>query len=483
MVLLFLLVDGLSYYAPNRLAAAVTMGGAAALLITAFVHIRTALMVFIVWLVLSDDISRRAPIEGDAGLVSLLTLPVAGVAMVNLLALGLVAIAVFVALARWARFPRTFPVLLPDVAVAGIVLIYLLATLLGIEAVRENPRGALNSWNLPLMTAGLYTAFRVTPWPGTSLQRLWTALLLAIAAKAFIWCVYFALGIGVPFGGTVRVGFESGRVLFVLLVAAACAAWVLREPKLPTVRILLAAFALFAGFNIFVHAGRMEWLFAGLAIVLVWFFSPARGKIRIALGVGAIGLAGFGLIASYNPAVISTLSYFASTLAFWDEELVTASRSTMVRVYEFANIRAELEESGRMAFGLGPGGTFTDRHHPFPFDLTADDYSLEERMSRQFQGAHGLLQNTLLTLGLAGTGLYLIALAALYALAVAAYRHLQLNADRAIALALTGFLPAMMYLTWSAKSNMLFGIVLGLLGVLVSRCPEEDVPESAREIR
>ena len=482
LFVLLLANEVMSYHAPPRLATAAVLGISTALVITALVHVRTALIVFVVWLVLSDDISRYTQTDLDGGLVSVLTLSIGGVALINPLALVLVALAVFAAVVRWSRTPARFSLLLPDVAVAAIVVLYLVATLMGLEWVLDNPRGALNSWNLPLMTAGLYTAFRVTPWPGRSLEIFWTAVLLAVGAKAFLWTLYFFLGIGVPFGGIVRVGFESGRVLFILLIAAACAAWVLREPEHLGARVLLAALALFAGFNVFVHAGRMEWLFAGLAIVLVWLFSPAQGKLRVALGVTAIGLAGFALIASYNPAVLSTLAYFASTLVFWDPELVTASRSTMVRVYEFANIRAELEEAGRMAIGFGPGGTFTDRHHPFPFPLTVDDFSLEERMSRQFQGAHGLLQNTLLVLGLAGTALYLIALAALYALAAAAYRHLPSNTERVIALALVGFLPAMMYLTWSAKSNMLFGILLGVLGVLVSRCStqtDEQFPRAA----
>lgn len=471
MVALFVLVDALSYYAPNRIATAAVLGTAAALLLTTLVEIRVALIAFTVWLVLSDDISRRAPTAGDPGLVSMLTLPVGGVALANLLAVGLVAIALLAAAARWARAPRPVRVLLPDAAVAGIVALYLLSTLLGWPWVEDNPRGALNAWNLPIMTAGLYAAFRVTPWPPAALRLLWQALLLAVGAKALVWTGYFALGIGVPFGGIVRVGFESGRVLLVLLVAAACAAWVLRTPASLSARLLWAGLAVFAGFQIFVHAGRMEWLFAALAIVLVWLLSPARGKVRVALGVATIGLAGFGLIASYNPGIIDTLSYFANTLKFWDEEQVTSSRSTMVRVYEFRNIRAELAEAGRTAIGLGPGGSFTDRHHPFPFDLTEDDFSLAERMSRRFQSAHGLLQNTLLTLGIAGTALYLVALGTLYAVAVGAYRRVRMREEQALVLALIGFLPAMMYLTWSAKTNMLFGILLGIIGVIVARIP------------
>jgi len=465
-VMLFLLYDYAAYFLPASIQIPLTYVYGAALLLIALVNLPLGLLVFVVSLIFADDISRMAPTSGATDVHSLMTVPVAGISLGNLVAAGIVALGLFFALLGWSREPRQFHVTVVDVSVLGIVGLYALALLHGIHWLSDNLRGTINDLQFPIIGCGLYFAVRFHTRTEEELARLMKYTVLAAGAKALVWAAWALLGIGEQFGTTIRVSFESGRILLVLVLAYGL---VLQSPRLNVgrwARLIALFLAACAGFNILIHAGRMAWLFAAFACLVLLVLGEFRDKARwLAAGAvcGAVLVAG---ALTVRPQIFGTLGDFARTLRVWDIHSFSASRSSMVRVYEFANIHAHLSHRSNLILGEGPGSHFTDRYYPFPFRLAEDDYSFQEIESRRFQEPHGLLQNLLLNTGYGGTSAYLAFVFIIYTACYAVYRKTGRPPLKAQALVLLAFLPAMVYTTWTAKTNMLLGICLGLAGGL-----------------
>ncbi|MBI4558233.1 MAG: hypothetical protein HY706_11680 [Candidatus Hydrogenedentes bacterium] len=463
MAAVFVVYDYCAYFFPGTVALALTYFHSAAIFVVTLWDVGYGLLFLILSIVLADDISRFGP---DSMPYNLLTVPVAGIAVGNFVVLGAIALAMFFALLRWANKPKAIRMLRTDALALAIPGIYLVATVHGLASVWANPRGAINDLNLPLMSCGLYFAVRMSLCREDKLIALWNLLMLAVAAKALVWTAWFALGLGVEFGTSLAVATESGRVLLVLLIAYGL---VLQEGEAPVMRrerVLGLIVAILAGIDILVHATRMAWLETAVVCVTLLLLGRFADKVRWALLGGVCAGAVLAGVLLLRPGAFETVGHFAGTLRVWDPTMAAASHSTMVRVHEFRNIHAQMAHNSNLILGEGPGSRFTDRYHPFPFGLTETDYPFEQIRTRAFEKGHGLLQNLLLNTGYGGTAAYLACMLGFYVGCLRAYRRLQNPALKTLTLALLAFLPAIMYDSWSAKNNMLLGILLGIVGNL-----------------
>jgi hypothetical protein len=211
----------------------------------------------------------------------------------------------------------------------------------------------------------------------------------------------------------------------------------------------------------------------------LFVLGDVRQKLRWTVLALLCLLGAAAVVGWFRPETFGTLGKFADTLRFWEEGRVSSSHSTMVRVYEYKNIHAQLAAHGNSVLGDGPGAVFTDEYHPFPFGLEEYDYTVDEILARRFQNPHGLIPNLMLNTGYIGMAAFLIAMAVLYAACFMSFRATADPGLKNVLLALLAFLPAMVYNAWSPKTYMLLGILLGIAGALAARVRDIDLPGNA----
>ncbi len=463
------LYDFCSYSLPYQAATAATFIHALIVVGLALVNIRWGLGFFLVSLIFADEISRYALMsDGDTWVVNMMTVSLGGIALVNVLAFALFGIAALLVGLRWSRTPKRSEFCRTDLFVVLIVALYAAATLHSMGRLAANFRLYVNHINLPIMICGFYAVVRLFVLNRSHFLQLWQLLILSLSAKIIWWTGLALLGIGSPFGTTLRVGFGSVWTLFVLLFVYGL---LLQQRGLGVSRrgrLLLLLCTVLSGGLLLISAGRMLWLLTGLCALIAFLLSEISTKVRFLLLGCACALIVLLGIAWLRPGMFETINAMATTLRVWENHNLEASHSTMARVYEFKNIHAQLVDHGNLILGDGPGSTFSDRYHPFPFGLGAGDYSLAERESREFRNSHSLITQLMVQLGYGGMLCYLGCIAGIYASCWRVYRRTGDAFLRVITLCLLAFLPAMVYMAWNSKANMLLGILLGIAGALYS---------------
>lgn len=469
LIVLYVGFDFCSYFLPGGLGKYVALLHALAVVLLAIVNMRLGITVMLVSVVFADDISRMDPYGSYADLQNLMTVPVAGLAVGNLSSMLLIGLGFFFALLGWSRQPVPLKLRFPDYAVLLLIGTYAIASLHAFGTVLGNFRGAVNDLNNPLLLAGFYFLVRFYFTTPARLLALWRWIVIAMAAKATVWAGWFALGVGWEFGSTVRVSFGSVRFLLVLVLAYGL---VLQQHRLRLLfreRMLGLVIVFAAAFNLFINASRGAWLMAIFGFGVLFVLGDFREKFKWAVfgTVVVLGVVGTTLVVS--PDAFRTLGHFAKTLRIWDPEAIESSTSTMIRVYEMKNIHAQMVAHDNLLLGEGPGSTFSDRYHPFPFPLKTGDFVVDEIISRTFQNPHGVIGNLMLNVGYGGLALYLVAMALLYVAAFRVYLKSHDESLRAAALTLLAFLPVLVYGAWSPATRVILGTLMGIIGVLYVR--------------
>jgi len=475
LVALCLFIDLQSYSIPKEFGIGVTALHCAILLALALVDVRWAVAALLVSLVLADDISRVSPL-GMTKPMNFMTVSIRGVAAVNYVSCTIIIIGILLPLFRYLRRPGRLRFLASDYCVLAIGGIYTLAALHGWPSLLAHPRAALNQANLPIMVCGLYLVVRLHVRTQGQMLTLWYALVWALAAKSLVGLGFAGLGIGAMFGQTLRVG--HGMVMSLLTIPLTYGI-ILQLDDIPMKRherMLALVCALAAGVIVLITAGRMTWLFSIYGLVLVGLLSRGTLTLRpraILLSGACVTLILVALL-RVTPSMFVTITGTTSTLDLRNPAGVLASNSIHARVYEFKNIAAELRADRNQILGQGLGSSFSDRYHPFPFEIGPSDYPDEQRRVRQFSEPHGLVQVLWLRLGYGGAAVFLSSVLGLYICAFSAFFKTRHPALLSTALALVAVLPGVVYMTWSAKGNMICGIALGITGTLHMLCGRKE---------
>ncbi|HOD48532.1 MAG TPA: O-antigen ligase family protein [Candidatus Hydrogenedentes bacterium] len=484
LVAVYALYDHISYYFPPSQAAAFAYSLCALIVFLAILNVRWGLYAFLVCLVFADEISRNLwEYTGDSGVTSILTVSLGGVAVANLAALAIIAVALVAAALRFAERPHPPALHLSDWAIVAIAGLFAFATAHGIRNALANPRLAANHLNLPIMLAGMYFVVRFFFREEDNLFQLWRVLILATSAKIIGWTGLALMGKGSMFGTTLRVGFGAVWTLFVfVLLIGVVLVTHGRGVTAITDRVIAAALILMAGALLLISAGRMLWLLTAFGFLMLVILDRLRTKVIVLAFSALCATAIVYVVALWGESMFETIGSMAGTLKIWEAHSVTASLSTMARVYEFRNIHSQLLEHNNLLLGDGPGSTFSDQYHPYPFGLSENDYSVAEQESRQFRNSHSLVTQLILQVGYLGLLVYVLCFALIYAALYAAYRHMRHPRLRLIALSLLCFLPSMVYMSWNSKSNMLLGIVVGGTGLLIQNA-HANSPNTGSEER
>lgn len=469
----YLVYDAVCYSMPGP-AAALAYAQCGLVLAVAVVNLRWGVYLFVVSVVFADEISRYLwEFTGDSGVTNFLTVSAGGVALSNLVALGLMAIAAALSILRFAQHPKS-PRLLPmDWAIVAIGLVYFVASLHGFRSLLNEPRLAANHLNLPLMLFGLYFLVRMFFNEPSLAFHFWRVALLAMAVKVIGWTFLAFAGEGSLFGTTLRVGFGAGWNLFVFVFLIGTIFVIHGNAFRLLDRLIAAGLAILAGGLLLVNAGRMLWVFSALGLLILVLVDRARAKLYVLGFSGLCGVAIIVLVTMLGEAMFDTIASMANTLKVWERHEMEASHSTMVRVYEFRNIHAQLVDHNNLLLGDGPGSTFTDRYHPFPFGLDRGDYPVEEQEQRQYRNSHSLFTQLMLQVGYLGMTIYLGAFGVVFLLLYIVYRRLKHLQFRMFALGMLCFLPCLVYMSWNSKANMLLGLLAGGAGILTALQKQE----------
>ena len=373
LVVGFVIYDLASYRAPSVVGLAFVALIAGAIVSVGLVNLRLGLISFTVALVLADDISRIDPVSGT--LASILTIAIGGVAVGNLIAVMLILLALVLGALWFSRNPRALRIHRVDACILGILATYFLATVHAYPHWFDNPRGVINDLNLPIMLTGLYYLTRWAVKSPDHAVLVWKMMLAVCAAKAVGWLLYFLLGIGFAYGTTLKVSNESGRVILILVFA-----WglVLQERRCPVPqreRLLGLIWVAASGIGLLVQSQRGPWLMAAFAFAVLLVFGNLRAKVRWLLAGGVGLIVTFAAVSYWLPDAFNTIQFHASTLRFWDSQNLESSTSTVIRVYEFKNINAQMLDHHNVILGEGPGATFSDNYHQFPFAIFPGDYT------------------------------------------------------------------------------------------------------------
>ncbi len=471
----YLVYDAVCYTMPGP-ATVLAYAQCGLILAVAVVNLRWGVYSFIVSVIFADEISRYLwEFTGDSGVTNFLTVSVGGVALSNLVAVGLMAIAVALSILRFTHAPKRLRLLPADWAMVAVGLVYLVASLHGFRSLLTEPRLAVNHLNLPLMLLGLYFIVRIFFNEPVLAFHFWRVALLAMAVKVLGWTLLAFTGEGSLFGTTLRVGFGAGWNLFVFVFLLGTIFVIHGNAFRLLDRLIAAGLAILAGGLLLVNAGRMLWVFSALGLLILVLVDRARAKLYMLGFSGLCAIAIVFLVTLLGEAMFDTIASMANTLKVWERHEMEASHSTMVRVYEFRNIHAQLVDHNNLLLGDGPGSTFTDLYHPFPFGLDRGDYPFEEQEQRQYHNSHSLFTQLMLQVGYLGMTIYLGAFGVVFLMLYIACRRLKHLQFRMLALGMLCFLPCLVYMSWNSKANMLLGLFAGAAGILMALQHQEAV--------
>lgn len=456
----FLAVDITSYFLPPIIGVAFALAVSLSIIVIAPISVYRSLICMIAILILSDDLGRGSSLSPGAEPTSILTVSIASISLINFVTLWIIGIGFLVAVLRWSRRPKIGMPSPVAMALIAIGALYIVGTIHGVSSVIANPRGALNDLSLPLMSLGLACILRQN-LNKRQLMTLWGVLLSAMAAKALVWPLYFALGIGAEHGSTLRPSNESGRILLVLLLSFG---FVMQSGAVHSTyrqKLLSILIAGASAFIIFITGSRGTWLAAIVASTILWLFSKVADKLKVSVLITLVAAGIILGIQTLRPDTFRTLKYFAGTIKFWENEGMGYSESNLVRIYEFKNIHAQLVDNRNLFLGEGPGSTFSDAYHQFPMPLRESDYPIEEILRRRFETPHSIIAILILNFGYVGMVGYFAAIGIIFFRLLMHWRTMVPGLQRQFLLMYLSYYPTAVYYCWTSKTNMVYGVVLG----------------------
>ena len=490
LVVIFVLCiafDWISYFLPEAIGMPIAYAHCALLLVVTVANFQLGLTFFLISIVIADDISRFLYQDlNTQELSNFMTVKIQSVTLVNYVAIGIVIIGIISSLKNRSDNLKSFRLNMTDYCVMCIAIVYAAASLHGYNNALNNIRVALHHLNMPVMLCAFYIVLRLHFSSTKQLQKLWMYFILAVSAKGIMWVLFAVTGVGSMFGGTIRVGF--GIALLLLILPVSCGL-ILQQKNLsirPIERITAIFTAVMAGEIILITAGRMTWIFTLYALVIIfalaWRYLNYRRVAAALICLIVLNLA----VMRVAPMMFDTMGLMANSLNIFDADSVAGSHSTLVRIHEFKNIHAQLKDKDNLLLGEGPGGHFTDKYSPFPFQLREYDYPREQIITRKFIKPHGLLQRLMLNIGYGGMTVYLLCIFFVYLSCLLSYRCSENEIIRYIMLALLAFLPGIVYMTWSTKASMICGISFGIIGCIcniIDKSKDDGMVQSDNEIQ
>jgi len=345
-------------------------------------------------------------------------------------------------------------------------LLYSVSALIGLPNFLSFPRAYISDLS-PLLYLG--TFFGLMAWiikDKKDLNLFIWLILLTVSAKSFVWFVQYLIGVGYNWGPALRVTFESGKVLQILLIFVFSALLINNCRKKVLARNFFYFFAAFIGFfNLFVFAGRMAWVatFIGFLIFLSFLSAKTRMKAMIsAVLISAVTVTCAFLI---RPESFTVFKALAETLpATFSGKINEENHSSAVRFLEGINILEKLKAEKTVLWGEGLGGSFNYKYKNPPFALIKGDYSDEELASGRVFKPHNTFLNVFLKLGLMGLMFYVFIFVMFV---VQAYKSAKFficeSYWKCFAIGFACSLPLILLNNWTSKMNLLAGILLALI--------------------
>lgn len=465
-VLAYLFIDFISYKAGAEggiINAAILI----IILVVSVFDIKKAFFALVPFVILSDDLSKHV-YSGEKDFFSVLNYSLGSLPIFHIFTYLLLFLLLGVLIYKFT-FNKTNLFRVPRFigrSVFYLIMLYSAAAIIGLLNLFLFPRAYISDLS-PLLYLG--TFFGLTAWlikDKKDLNIFIWLILLTVSAKSFVWFVQYLIGTGYNWGTALRVTFESGKVLQIMLIFIFSAMLINNKDKGYTARRFFYLSAAFIGFfNLFVFAGRMAWvaIFVGFIIFLTFFSAKIKKKALIS----AVLISVFTFTGAYliRPDAFKVFELMAKTIpATFSGKISEENHSSSVRFLEAVNISKKLIERKSLLWGEGLGAWFDFKYRTPPFLLTKGDYSEAEIISGRFFKPHNTFLNIFLKMGLVGLFLYFYIFATIL---VQTYKcakfYIKENYWKSFSIGFACSMPLILLNNWTSKMNLLIGVLLAVI--------------------
>jgi hypothetical protein len=298
------------------------------------------------------------------------------------------------------------------------------------------------------------------------LKQVLNILLTVVALKCIHNIIFYILGIGVVAGPTLRVSFDTLRVIphFLIIFGLIKLLYGQRKTIYFVIILLGTIYTL-------IYASRGAILISSISIILcLGFYSylnrkALKSSFYMILIVGTVFLS-LNLLDFVRPHSTDFLQWKVTSY----KPKITANyiSSSGVRYLELLNITHYLSNNLKsIFFGVGPGGYFVDNYIPYVqvlYGMSA--YPSDQITKREIQKPHGLPLFVLLKLGFIFSAIYYFIYYLIYKDIILEY----FSSNSAIPLFLLSTLPMFFVRVFSSKLQ----IVLGILLLMICLIKEDD---------
>ncbi len=465
-VLAYIFIDFISYRAGASggiLNAAILL----VILIYALFDIKKAFFALLPFVILSDDLSKNI-YSGEKDFFSVLNFSFGSIPIFHfftyLLLFLILAVLIYKLIFNKNNSFRISKFI--GRSVFYLILLYSAAAAIGLPNIFLFPRAYISDLS-PLLYLGTFFGLTATVIKDKKdLNMFIWILLLAISAKSFVWFVQYLIGAGYNWGTALRVTYESGKVLQILLIFVFSALLINNENKGLTAKKFFYFLLAFIGFfNLFVFAGRMAWVTTFIGFLIFLSFLPAKLKRKALISavlVTALTFTGAYLV---RPEAFKVFEIMAKTIPeTFSGKISDENHSSSVRILEAVNISKKLTERKTFLWGEGLGASFDFKYRTPPFSLTKGDYPEEEIISGRFFKPHNTFLNIFLKMGLIGLLLYLYIFANIL---VQTYKCAKFYIKdvylKSFSIGLACSMPLILLNNWTSKMNLIIGVLLALI--------------------
>jgi hypothetical protein len=462
----YLFIDFISYkagYAGGIINALILL----VIFVISLCNLKKAFVLLLPFIILSDDLSKNI-YSGEKDFFSILNYSFGSLPVFHFFTYFLLLLLASVFIYRFI-FNKNTSFRIPKFigrSVFYLILLYLTAALIGLPNIFSFSRAYISDLS-PLLYLGTFfglTALIIKDKKDLNLF-VWL-ILLAIGAKSFVWFTQYVIGTGYHWGTALRVTFESGKVLQILLIFTFSALLIASKKRKITARNLFYFFMAFIGFfNLFVFAGRMAWMatFVGFLMFLTFLSTKTRIKALISGIIIVAVTAGSAYL--IRPEAFKVFELMARTIPeTFSGKISEENHSSSVRFLEAVNIWGKLTDNNNLLWGDGLGGSFDFKYLTPPFAFEKGDYSDEEISSGRFFKPHNTFLNVFLKMGLIGLIFFLFIFGMFV---VQTYKNAKFQIGKSqwkcFSIGFACSMPLILLNNWTSKMNLLIGVLLALV--------------------
>jgi len=464
LLILYLLIDYSSYLGIKPVVYILFVLG----IIIPLINLRWGLFYYLTISLLSGDTSR---ILNSSHFISIHVTQLGQTTLITYLTIFifLVAISYFLIKKR-----KKIKITIIDQLIIAVVILYCISGIIGLKNFLQFSKYYISDASYIINLVFIYFVIRLVITNKKQLKQLISLIILCFVVRSLVGIIYYYYGIGMPAGINVRTFYDSSRNLlpFIFFLCTLLALYLWKKISSGQ-KIILILFSLSALFHIITFASRGNMIFTGIGILLIILFlinRPLHIQKKILIKTTMFVILGIGLtlisVQIIRPGALAYPEWKIKSLYEVNTDSAKLS-STSSRILEFKNIFNHLSTHNNLLWGEGLGGWFRDEYHPYVHKLLGGGaYPDKNILERKIFKPHGSQFMILLKMGLGGLVIYYSLLMIIFIQSYKIFKKIKEPYYKAIALAITVFLPLLFYKNFISKIQIFFGIILAILACI-----------------